>query len=130
MSTMRVCVRGELFTAVLICLPLVGLEVILGMDWLFLNRVVLDCRAKRVVFSQLLSTDESYDLYVAHMDRSCEGDDVLLLAVEVKKMRKFLLIFVLLMSIRMCFRKIFLSFHLRGKWSSVLICYPVLDLSL
>jgi len=39
------------FTANLFCLPLVGLEVILGMDWLSENHVLLDCHRKTVIFS-------------------------------------------------------------------------------
>ena len=34
----------------LICLPLQELEVILGMDWLFVNRIIIDCREKRLLF--------------------------------------------------------------------------------
>ena len=34
----------------LICLPLQELEVILGMDWLSANRILIDCREKRLLF--------------------------------------------------------------------------------
>ena len=34
----------------LFCLPLVGLEVILGMDWLSENHILLDCHRKTIVF--------------------------------------------------------------------------------
>ena len=34
----------------LICLPIEGLDVILGMDWLSSNHVVIDCGRRRVVF--------------------------------------------------------------------------------
>ena len=34
----------------LICLPLRELEVILWMDWLSTNRILIDCREKRLLF--------------------------------------------------------------------------------
>jgi len=34
----------------LICLPLQELKVILGMDWLSTNRILIDCREKRLLF--------------------------------------------------------------------------------
>ena len=34
----------------LICLPLQELEVILRMDWLSANRILIDCREKRLLF--------------------------------------------------------------------------------
>jgi len=34
----------------LVCLPLEGLEVILGMNWLSINHVVIDCGQHRIVF--------------------------------------------------------------------------------
>jgi len=37
----------------LICLPLQGLDVILGMDWLSTNRILIDCREKKMLFSNL-----------------------------------------------------------------------------
>jgi len=43
-------VEGRRFKVNLICLPLEGLEVILGMDWLSINHVVIDCGRRRVVF--------------------------------------------------------------------------------
>jgi len=56
-STNLVCIRclmevkGRRFKLNLVCLPLEGLEVILGMDWLSINHVVLDCGRCRIVFS-------------------------------------------------------------------------------
>jgi len=38
------------FKVTLICLPMEGLDVILGMDWLSSNHVVIDCGHRRVVF--------------------------------------------------------------------------------
>ena len=36
----------------LVCFPLEGLDVILGMDWLSRNHVVIDCGQRRVVFPE------------------------------------------------------------------------------
>ncbi|XP_027922632.1 uncharacterized protein LOC114180519 [Vigna unguiculata] len=55
-STTSMCVgcpmevAGRRFTLNLICLPMEGLDVILGMDWLSSNDVVIDCGRRRVVF--------------------------------------------------------------------------------
>ena len=55
-STMFVCVgcpmevAGRRFKVNLICLPMEGLDVILGMDWLASNHVVIDCGQRKVVF--------------------------------------------------------------------------------
>jgi len=43
-------VTGRRFKVNLICLPMEGLDVILGMDWLASNHVVIDYRQRRVVF--------------------------------------------------------------------------------
>ncbi|XP_052736701.1 uncharacterized protein LOC128197893 [Vigna angularis] len=54
--TSTVCVRcpieveGSRYKMNLICLPLKELEVILGMDWLTINRILIDCGAKELVF--------------------------------------------------------------------------------
>jgi len=44
-------VEGWIFKVNLICLPLQDLEVVLGIDWLSTNRVLIDCREKRLLFS-------------------------------------------------------------------------------
>ena len=54
-------VEGRRYKVNLICLPLQELEVILGMDWLSANRILIDCREKRLLFpnsgeSELLSS--------------------------------------------------------------------------
>jgi len=55
-STSSVCVgypmevAGCKFKVNLICLPMEGVDVIMGMDWLSSNHVVIDCRRRRVVF--------------------------------------------------------------------------------
>ncbi|MDV3201093.1 MAG: hypothetical protein Q8877_02715, partial [Sweet potato little leaf phytoplasma] len=41
------------FQISLICLPLKGLDIILGMDWMSVNRVVIDCHKKAVIFPPL-----------------------------------------------------------------------------
>ncbi|XP_022640534.1 uncharacterized protein LOC106770516 [Vigna radiata var. radiata] len=43
-------VEGRRFRVNLICLPLQGLEVILGMDWLAINRILLDYGRKKLIF--------------------------------------------------------------------------------
>ncbi|XP_052734270.1 uncharacterized protein LOC128196752 [Vigna angularis] len=55
-KTSSMCVRcpivveGHQFKVNLICLPLQGLEVILGMDWLSTNRILIDCGSKKLLF--------------------------------------------------------------------------------
>jgi len=44
-------VAGRRFKLNLICLPMEGLDVILGMDWLSSNHVVIDCGQCKIVFS-------------------------------------------------------------------------------
>ena len=46
-------VEGRRYKVNLICLPLQDLELILGMDWLSANRVLIDCREKRLLFPDL-----------------------------------------------------------------------------
>ncbi|XP_027905956.1 uncharacterized protein LOC114165566 [Vigna unguiculata] len=69
-STNSVCVGCSIevarrrFKVNLICLPLEGLNVILGMDWLSNNHVVIDCRQRSVIFPKsegltLISTREA-----------------------------------------------------------------------
>nr|KYP47022.1 Transposon Ty3-I Gag-Pol polyprotein [Cajanus cajan] len=36
----------------LICLPLVDIDIILGMDWLSANRILIDCANRRLIFPQ------------------------------------------------------------------------------
>ena len=43
-------VEGRRYRVNLICLPLQELEVILGMDWLSTNRILIDCREKKLLF--------------------------------------------------------------------------------
>jgi len=46
-------VEGRRYKVNMICLPLQELEVILGMDWLSTNRILIDCREKRLLFPNL-----------------------------------------------------------------------------
>ena len=46
-------VEGRMSKVNLICLPLQGLNVILGMDWLSNNRVLIDCWEKKLLFSDI-----------------------------------------------------------------------------
>ena len=46
-------VEGRMFKVNLICLPLEGLDVILGMDWISANRVLIDYWEKKLLFSNL-----------------------------------------------------------------------------
>ena len=46
-------VEGCKYRVNLICLPLEGLDVILGMDWLSANHILIDCNEKRVLFPSL-----------------------------------------------------------------------------
>ncbi|XP_047157962.1 uncharacterized protein LOC124828652 [Vigna umbellata] len=57
-------VEGCRFRVNLICLPLQGLEVILGMDWLAANHILIDCGEKRLVF---LSEEEELSLTVGKL---------------------------------------------------------------
>jgi len=43
-------VEGRKYRVNLICLPLQELEVMLGMDWLSANRILIDCREKKLLF--------------------------------------------------------------------------------
>jgi len=46
-------VEGRKYRINLICLPLEGLDVILGMDWLSSNHILIDCNEKKVLFPSL-----------------------------------------------------------------------------
>jgi len=62
-KTSTVCVRckieveGRKYRVNLICLPLVGLDVILGMDWLSANHILIDCNERKVLFPSLEDED-------------------------------------------------------------------------
>ena len=46
----RIEVEGRQYRVNLICLPLEGLDVILGMDWLSANHILIYCNEKKVLF--------------------------------------------------------------------------------
>ncbi|XP_047147528.1 uncharacterized protein LOC124819958 [Vigna umbellata] len=46
-------VEGRQFRVNLICLPLQGLEVILGMDLISVNRILIDCGEKKLLFPEV-----------------------------------------------------------------------------
>jgi len=46
-------VEGRMSKVNLICLPLQGLDVILGMDWLSANRDLINCWEKKLLFSDI-----------------------------------------------------------------------------
>ncbi|XP_027368288.1 uncharacterized protein LOC113874256 [Abrus precatorius] len=50
-----IMVHGREFEVDLICLPLSQLDVILGIDWLAINHVSLDCREKTLIFGASMS---------------------------------------------------------------------------
>jgi len=62
-STTFVCVGcplevgGRRFKVNLICLPMEGLDVILGMDWLSVSHIVIDCGRRSVVFSETVGLE-------------------------------------------------------------------------
>ncbi|XP_061359930.1 uncharacterized protein LOC133303975 [Gastrolobium bilobum] len=44
--------EGELFEVDLVCLPMIDIDVILGMNWLSANCVVIDCHNKNIIFTK------------------------------------------------------------------------------
>ncbi|XP_017406201.1 uncharacterized protein LOC108319548 [Vigna angularis] len=81
-------VEGRRFRVNLICLPLQGPEVILGMDWLSANRILIDCGNKELIFPsedeemslslsvlrQDIMEGASCFLVMTHMDATQESD--------------------------------------------------------
>ncbi|XP_020230498.1 uncharacterized protein LOC109811231 [Cajanus cajan] len=47
-----VVVNEKEYKVNLICLPLVDINIILGMDWLSTNRILIDCANRRLIFPQ------------------------------------------------------------------------------
>nr|KYP46662.1 Retrovirus-related Pol polyprotein from transposon 17.6 [Cajanus cajan] len=47
-----IVVNGKKYKVSLICLPLVDIDIILGMDWLSANRILIDCANRRLIFPQ------------------------------------------------------------------------------
>jgi len=100
-STTFVCVgcpievAGRRFKVNLICLPMEGLDVILGMDWLASNHVVIDCGQRRVVFPdaeglELISSNQAEKeieagatcfMIVAQMEKKSTAEKISLIPV-------------------------------------------------
>ena len=74
-KTNHICINvsfridNQTFIANLICLPLSGLDIILGMDWLSINRVMLNCSDKTIMFSSISPPESvtSIDLYLSSL---------------------------------------------------------------
>ncbi|XP_016195754.1 uncharacterized protein LOC107636780 [Arachis ipaensis] len=69
--------EGRDFVHDLICLPMVGLEMILGFDWLSKNRVLLDCFERSIQFMPEVENGaviaEGY--YLNYMILHCSGEE-------------------------------------------------------
>nr|KYP59145.1 Transposon Ty3-I Gag-Pol polyprotein [Cajanus cajan] len=48
-----IVVNEKRYKVNLICLPLVNIDIILGMDWLSANRILIDCANRRLIFPQV-----------------------------------------------------------------------------
>ncbi|WVZ22654.1 hypothetical protein V8G54_001198 [Vigna mungo] len=89
-STSSVCVgcpievAGRKTKVNLVCLPLEGLDVILGMDWLVDNHVLIDCRRHEVVFQEPKGVEISTSGEVLHDLK----DGTVCFAVMVKEQKK------------------------------------------
>ena len=68
MLDVRSKVEGRKYRVNLICLPLEGLNVILGMDWLSANHILIDCNEKKVLFPS--SEDEDMLLSSQQVDQA------------------------------------------------------------
>nr|KYP72517.1 hypothetical protein KK1_005107 [Cajanus cajan] len=53
-----IVVNEKKYKVNLICLPLVDIDIILGMDWLSSNRILIDCANRRLIFSQNLVLED------------------------------------------------------------------------
>ena len=82
-------IDGRSFVANLICLPLSGLDLILGMDWLLANRAMINCSEKSIVLPPIpMKTVEPICLFLNSIRiGSSESDNqgyVLLMASDVE----------------------------------------------
>jgi len=90
-------VTGRRFKVNLVCLPLEGLDVILGMDWLSNNHVIIDCGRRRLVFPEcegleLISAQRAINeveagatcfMIVAHAEKNSTAEKIsVILVVE------------------------------------------------
>ncbi|WVZ18555.1 hypothetical protein V8G54_005877 [Vigna mungo] len=77
-------VAGRKTKVNLVCLPLEGLDVILGMDWLVDNHVLIDCRRHEVVFQEPKGVEIPTSGEVLHDLK----DGAVCFAVMVKEQKK------------------------------------------
>ena len=77
-----IVVERRRFKINLICLPLQGLDVILGMDWLSTNHILIDCGQKRLVFPE----NEKSVLISAHqvMTKLRDGSKCFVILIQRK----------------------------------------------
>jgi len=90
-------VAGHKFKVKLVCLPLEGLDVILGMDWLSNNHIIIDCGRRNLVFPkheglELISAQRAiieveagatYFIVVAHAEKNSIAEKIsVILVVE------------------------------------------------
>jgi len=100
-ATSSVCVgcsmevAGHIFKVNLVCLPLEGLDVILGMDWLSNNYVIIDCGRRSLVFPEhegleLISAQRAineveagatYFMIVAHAEKNSTVEKISVIPV-------------------------------------------------
>ena len=106
----------------LICLPLQGLEVIFGMDWLSANHILIDCREKRLSFPNL----EEPELLSSQgvMKEMQEGAQcyTIFTHLEVEK-EEGCLFFQWCTSLKMCSQKKYHGCFPIERWSSLLTWY-------
>ena len=71
-------INGRTFVVDLICLPLSGLDIILGMDWLSANRVMLNCSDKTILFPSTSSFESviPISLYLSSLSIDYCGTEV------------------------------------------------------
>nr|XP_025639702.1 uncharacterized protein LOC112734559 [Arachis hypogaea] len=86
----RVCIliSGRSHLANLVCLPLVGLDIIIGMDWLNENRVSLDCFERKVIFPSQ-SIRDTRDLPRSSEDTNTRQEYALLNSVKADSHQEF-----------------------------------------
>ena len=75
-------VEGCKYRVNLICLPLEGLDVILGMDWLSANHILIDCNEKKKLFPSL--EDEDLLMSSQQVDKAMkEGSQCFLILTQL-----------------------------------------------
>ncbi|XP_015949520.1 uncharacterized protein LOC107474409 [Arachis duranensis] len=93
-KTQQVCQRACIlfsdrsYFVDLVCLPLVGLDIILGMDWLNKNRILLDCFERKIIFPSQFIRD-TRDLPRSSKGTSTRQEYALLNSVKADSYQKF-----------------------------------------